>query len=131
MAYLIQKRADGSVEQEWDLRETPLTVGRDEKVDIVLDDNQASREHFVIVPKGGPYAVRDLNSKNGTWLNGQRLEQETNLKTNDVIRAGQTEFVYLAAKAKGLKTIVQEIEAEAKQSGKGYSTMRRELYKKS
>ena len=131
MPYLIQKKADGSVDQKWELRDSPFTVGRGDMADAKVNDHEISREHFAIVPRAGAYAIKDLGSKNGTWLNGQRLVSEVDLKPNDHIRAGQTIFFYVTDKpTKGLRTVVNELEEEIQKSGKGFSTMRQELYKK-
>jgi pSer/pThr/pTyr-binding forkhead associated (FHA) protein len=120
MPYLIQKQPDGSVVKQWDLRDKPLTVGRGDQVNVQIEDNEMSRQHFVISPKGGGYLIQDLNSRNGTHVNGQRIS-ETALKPNDKIRAGQTQFVFV----EGLATIIGKLEGESK----GYGTHLREISK--
>ena len=127
MPHLIQKKADGSVDKQWEVRDTPLTVGRGENADAQIDDQEISREHFVIIPQSMAHKIRDLGSRNGTWLNGEKIT-EHELKSNDLIRAGQTTFFFVIEKGKGLKTVIGELEEESEKSGKGYSTMRRELY---
>ncbi len=58
--------------------QTPFSIGRRHDRDLVLDDPFVSRQHAEIVridnPDGSEYQVRDLGSRHGTWLNGQRVE---------------------------------------------------------
>ena len=121
MPYLIQKHSDGSIVKQWDVRDKPLTVGRGNQVHARIDDNEMSRQHFVISPKGGGYVIQDQNSQNGTLVNGQRVT-ETMLKPNDKIRAGQTQFVFVD----GLATVIGKLQDEPK----GYGTHIREISKK-
>jgi pSer/pThr/pTyr-binding forkhead associated (FHA) protein len=120
MPYLIQKQTDGSTVKQWDLRDKPLTVGRGDQVDARIDDNEMSRQHFVISPKSGGYAIQDQNSQNGTLVNGRRVTEAT-LKPNDNIRAGQTLFVFV----EGLATVIGKLQDEPK----GYRTHIREISK--
>jgi FHA domain-containing protein len=65
------------------------TIGRKE-CDIVLDDEKVSRKHAsVVIIREGQYAVQDLASRNGTFVNGIRLTRR-NLQHNDLIRIGNT-----------------------------------------
>ena len=121
MPYLIQKQPDGSVVKQWDLRDKPLTVGRGDKVDARIEDKEMSRQHFVISPKGSEYVIQDLESRNGTLVNGHRIS-EVALKANDKIRAGQSHFVFV----EGLTTVIGKLQDEHK----GYSTQIREISEK-
>ena len=129
MAQLTQKMADGSVVGSWDLTGKTVRFGRGETVDVRIDDVEMSREHFVVESPSGETTIRDLNSKNGTWVNGVRVAEQI-LKRNDQIRAGRSVFFFQESQPKGLNTMFRELEEEAERTGKGYSTMRRELYKK-
>ena len=65
------------------------TIGRKE-CDVVLEDDKISRKHAsIIIIREGQYAVADLASKNGTFVNGVRLSRR-NLQHNDLIRVGST-----------------------------------------
>src|SRR5438093_965540 len=102
MAFLVQRKVDGTTAQQWELSSKPLIFGRGDEADCRIKDERVSRQHFAIVPKdGGAYAVQDLKSTNGTFLNNERVS-ESPLKPNDKIRIGQTVLVYLAEKPKGI-----------------------------
>jgi hypothetical protein len=65
------------------------TIGRKE-CDVVLSDEKISRKHAsIIIARAGQYAVSDLASRNGTFVNGIRLSRR-NLQHNDLIRVGNT-----------------------------------------
>lgn len=65
------------------------TIGRKE-CDVVLNDEKVSRKHAsIIVVSGEQYAVADLASRNGTFVNGVRLTRR-NLTHNDLVRVGNT-----------------------------------------
>jgi FHA domain-containing protein len=65
------------------------TIGRKE-CDIVLDDEKVSRKHAsIVIIREGQYAVQDLASRNGTFVNGVRLTRR-NVQHNDLIRVGDT-----------------------------------------
>ena len=65
-----------------------LTVGRGRNCDVVLDDLNVSREHCVIRPTATGISVADLRSRNGTHLNGVRVEL-AGLAPGDELRLGQ------------------------------------------
>ncbi len=55
----------------WPLERRTLTIGRNADCDIVLDDRQVSRLHARVLWRDDGYQVEDLDSKNGTHLNGR------------------------------------------------------------
>ena len=69
------------------------TIGRVEGNDVVADDDSVSRRHAEIRKSGRGYVVRDLNSANGTYVNGERIT-EAPLRPGDVIKFGVVEFSY-------------------------------------
>ncbi len=74
-----------------------VTVGRSDGNTIVLaDDSQVSRVHAVIEELGGSWSVRDVNSRNGTFLNGTRVSGEARLSAGDELRIGRTRIVLRA-----------------------------------
>ncbi|MFH1377290.1 MAG: FHA domain-containing protein [Planctomycetota bacterium] len=66
------------------------TIGRGETADIIIADDNASRLHIEIEPSESSWIIRELGSRNGTWLNGERFEGERPFRPGDVARIGLT-----------------------------------------
>ena len=75
------------------LGDRPVEIGRDPERDVVLKDDRASRAHTKLVLDGGGVRVFDLDSSNGTFVNG-RLVTECEVIPGDVIGIGNTRIVY-------------------------------------
>jgi hypothetical protein len=72
-----------------------LCVGKDASNDIVLrDDGTVSRLHCVLDVVGTRWSLRDLGSRNGTQVNGQRFEGDRLLSPGDEIRMGRSRMVF-------------------------------------
>lgn len=84
-AMLILQRG-GEVGVTWPLEHRTVTIGRGEDCDIVLDDRQISRLHARVVWRGDHYEIEDLNSKNGTHLNGRDVVTPQPLRDGDEIQ---------------------------------------------
>jgi two-component system, cell cycle response regulator len=78
------------------LESGPLRVGRMPDNEIVLDDDGVSRRHARIEPRGEPWFVMDVGSRNGTLLNERELDGEARLVNGDRIKIGSTIFKYLS-----------------------------------
>jgi len=64
-----------------------LTIGRENGCDVLIDDRQVSRQHATIsINIDGTYVLTDLKSKNGTFINGHRIEEPVLLQDGDVIK---------------------------------------------
>src|SRR3712207_77745 len=69
---------------------TGATLGRSPSCEIPLvDDGQVSRRHARVVVQGGPLLLSDLGSRNGTLLNGERLQGEAGLQRGDRFQVGE------------------------------------------
>ena len=80
---------DGSERgRRWPLAGDRHVIGRAPGVDISLGDRRVSRCHAEIVRREGRYFLRDLGSKNGTYLNGERLEAAQLMHDGDEIHLG-------------------------------------------
>ncbi|MFC4945474.1 FHA domain-containing protein [Pseudonocardia sp. GCM10023141] len=74
-----------------------ITVGRSAGNDIVLsDDSQVSRVHAILERFAGIWSVRDVSSRNGTFVNGSRVAGEARLGPGDELRIGRTRIVLRA-----------------------------------
>ena len=69
------------------------SIGRDDSQTIVMDDPFVSRRHARIENKEGEFVLMDMNSRNGTFLNNNRIFKAV-LRNNDCIKIGQTEFTF-------------------------------------
>jgi pSer/pThr/pTyr-binding forkhead associated (FHA) protein len=68
-----------------------VTIGRDPNCTITMpDDVYVSQMHAHVVPRNGEHVVEDLGSKNGTFLNGNRLDSPRPLHRGDRIQVGAT-----------------------------------------
>ena len=65
----------------------PAVLGRDPQCDVVINDHQISRQHCRIEPQQDGVLVIDLNSRNGVYVNGQRLMKHL-LKPGEVLEIG-------------------------------------------
>ena len=76
------------------LNSAPLTLGRGGQNDLVLHgDEFASARHARIEPRGDGVWVQDLDSTNGTYVNGTRVAGAQRLDPGDVLRVGETDLV--------------------------------------
>jgi pSer/pThr/pTyr-binding forkhead associated (FHA) protein len=98
MATLCLLGDDGATGEQWEITDQPVTVGRGASVDVRVEDVGLSRRHFMIVREGADYLVKDLSSRNGTWVHGHRA-LTARLHHNDCILAGQTLFRFCEDRA--------------------------------
>jgi hypothetical protein len=86
---------DADDRKEVPLGHDPLVIGRDPQNDIVLDDRRVSRKHAEIRVRLGRYTLYDLQSTNGTYVNGRRVA-EIVLSDGDRIAIGGVEILFRA-----------------------------------
>ena len=82
-----------SPKTQWPLMKPTIVIGRDADSDVQIDDRQVSRRHAEIAHTEKGYVLRDMGSKNGTYLNGETVSQEPRL-----IRNGDEVGIALCAK---------------------------------
>lgn len=93
MAYL-HSLSGTSFGKRYDLTKTETILGRHPECDVVLDAGAVSRQHAKVVLTDGEYLLADLNSRNGTFLNGRLISQPTALQDGDLIRICDLELGY-------------------------------------
>lgn len=79
----------GRAPREVPIAAHPTTIGRGSDCDVVLADAHASRHHARLDVRGGVFVLTDLNSTNGTRVNGHRV-REVVLGVGDRIELGET-----------------------------------------
>lgn len=85
--------------QRWFIEKT-LLIGRDADCDIVIADRQISRHHACLTLQPEGVLLEDLNSKNGTHLNGSLLKKPTYLRDGDSVQVALAQqFVFLSSDA--------------------------------
>lgn len=67
-----------------------LHIGRSETNDIVISDTTVSRNHGVLTIDGGNYFYEDLNSANGSFINGNRIIGKVQLRKTDILKLGKS-----------------------------------------
>jgi EAL domain-containing protein (putative c-di-GMP-specific phosphodiesterase class I) len=91
--YLEHYPEQGGPAERVPLLKIPFTLGRAETTDHVVYSNKISKEHAAIVRVGDHYAVRDLDSMNGTFVNGRRTTEQV-LVDGDIIHLAHLEFCF-------------------------------------
>lgn len=88
------------VMREISLSKERTTIGRSPHNDVVIDDRAISAEHAVIVTVDKDAFLEDLNSTNGTQVNGQPIKKHF-LQENDVIELAQYRVTYVSSTSPG------------------------------
>ena len=85
--------------QRWKIK-SDLVLGRDSDCDIIIPLRQVSRQHTRILVTPDGTRVEDLNSKNGTYVNGQLVQEAADLIDGDELQIALAQhFIYLSSDA--------------------------------
>lgn len=71
-----------------------MVVGRDERCDIPIDNLGVSRNHCQFIRRGDGFLLQDMNSSNGTYVNGKRVSEQA-LTNNDQILIGKYSMIFV------------------------------------
>jgi len=87
--------------QRFIIQEPELIIGRGGECGLVLPERQVSREHIRIYRAGETYYLEDLDSKNGTWVNGRQIKNEpVPLRDGDEINVAlASKMTYIGSEA--------------------------------
>lgn len=94
--------------------ETPLTIGREEDNDVQLNDERISRFHVKVQDDSGRIILTDLDSTNGTRVNGHPVRLRV-LRTGDLIMLGRC--VLLVGGPEELKRLEERLESDPTEEG--------------
>ncbi len=89
---------DGKIVDDITLSKERMTIGRRPHNDVVIENLAVSGEHAVIVTNGNDSVLEDLNSTNGTLINGQPVKKHV-LQHNDVIELAKYRIKFLVGPA--------------------------------
>lgn len=88
-----------------------VSIGKAAANDVAIrSDPSVSRLHAALERFAGGWCIRDLASRNGTFVNGHRVLGERLLRSGDEIRVGRTRLVFRADEAGGHETVTQAAE---------------------
>jgi len=92
---LVIRSGGGRVGQSFPLSGERVTIGRSPDADVFLDDVTVSRDHAVLVHRGGAWFLDDSGSLNGTYVNRSRIDSHR-LADGDELQVGKYKLTYLA-----------------------------------
>ncbi|MBI4830642.1 MAG: FHA domain-containing protein [Candidatus Lindowbacteria bacterium] len=95
--------------QTYDMDKGKMLIGRAEDCDVVIDNLAVSRHHAMIEKKEGVFTINDLDSNNGTFVNGQRIEKPAALNFGDEIGVGKHILVFESSVKKAQTTPVSSV----------------------
>jgi hypothetical protein len=93
-AALVIRSGGNRVGESFPLEGDRMTVGRRPDSDVFLDDVTVSRDHALVVKRGGDFYLDDLGSLNGTYVNRQRIESHR-LADGDELQIGKYKLTFL------------------------------------
>ena len=94
-AALVIRAGGGRAGESFPLEGERLTIGRRPDSDIFLDDVTVSRDHALLVRRGGGYYLDDCGSLNGTYVNRRRIESHR-LLDGDELQIGKYKLAFFA-----------------------------------
>jgi pSer/pThr/pTyr-binding forkhead associated (FHA) protein len=94
-AALVIRSGGGRSGESFPLEGERLTIGRRPDSDIFLDDVTVSRDHALLVRRGGEYYLDDCGSLNGTYVNRRRVESHR-LTDGDELQIGKYKLAFFS-----------------------------------
>ena len=88
---------------------TELVIGRSEDADLSVPDGGVSRRHAVIKLTTNGYVIEDLGSRNGTYVNGNKMTEHA-LSDRDRIEICSARFIFLVEEATASSILLQDAE---------------------
>ena len=88
------------------------TVGRDPTNRIILRDEKCSRRHCDVYQEGTQWQICDLNSRNGTRVNGERITDVVPINEGDVVRIGGVELLFTSDISRPLDDVGEQTHSD-------------------
>ena len=92
--------------REIELKEGERTIGRSAEADILIEHETASRKHARIIVEGNRVFIADMNSRNGTFLNGKPVKEKIEIKPGDAIALGEAPLSLIQVPPQEARTVV-------------------------
>ena len=86
--FRIILKFNNKVRKELKIDQNEIIIGRDETCDIQIDNIAVSREHATIIKGPNYYFIEDMQSKNGTFVNGKKINKKF-LRADDEVIVGK------------------------------------------
>ena len=93
-----------------------LKIGRDASNHIIIEDASISRNHALLSVVGDSYKIRDLDSLNGTFINGIRISGEVKLESEDILKLG-SQLIPWMSYVESMEKIDEDIDMPYNESG--------------
>ncbi len=81
--------------KEYYLLNRDISIGRGFNNEIVIENPYVSKKHLLIKNDEGKYVAEDLNSSNGSYINGKKLLGSVYLESGDIIQIGDLQFEFI------------------------------------
>ncbi len=94
-AALVVRSGGGRVGESFALDSERMSIGRRPESDVFLDDVTVSRDHALVVRRGGDWFLDDLGSLNGTYVNRRRIDSQ-HLEDGDELQVGKYKLTFLS-----------------------------------
>ena len=91
---LVVRSGGGRTGESFQVRHDRTRIGRTPECEIFLDDVTVSREHAVLVERGGTFFVEDQGSLNGTFVNRRRIDKEP-IENGDELQIGKYRLTFV------------------------------------
>lgn len=102
---------DGNLLAEYPIDKERITIGRRSRNDIYIDNLAVSGEHAAITTIGNDSFLEDLNSTNGTKVNGKPIKKYV-LQNRDVIELGKYQLTYINENQPSLESALTQVPLE-------------------
>jgi pSer/pThr/pTyr-binding forkhead associated (FHA) protein len=99
----LELRFKDRVLKKIETEKSEIIIGRSPKTDIQIDNLAVSKQHARLIKQQDQYALEDLKSTNGTFLNDEKISR-ANLNHNDIITVGKHTLVIYYNKERNRKT---------------------------
>lgn len=108
MPPILEVLSGADAERKYPLAVEKVRLGRHPSCEVHIDLNSVSRFHAHILREGNDrWVIEDLNSRNGTYVNGKKIEGRTALKDNDRVKICDVLFVYHGPSGSGAAPAIE------------------------